>query len=131
MVMSISLETVQIEFKNRISLVTVSPESIMLILQYAMETVELTTLKGEAKKDAVVDLVRKAVVDAPIESRVESILLEMIDDGIIKHTIDIVVSASRGNLNLNGVTSAGQIVCSNIAPHLGKCITSCLPSGSK
>jgi hypothetical protein len=129
--MSISLETVQTEFQNRISLVTVSPESIILILQYAMETVEVTTLKGEEKKDAVVDLVRKAVVDAPIESRVESILLEMIDDGIIKHTIDIVVSASRGKLNLNGVTSAGHIVCSNIGPHLGKCITSCLPGGSK
>ena len=119
------------DFQAKISLVTVSPESIMLILQYAMETVELTTLKGEAKKDAVVDLVRNVVVDAPIDSKVESILLEMIDDGIIKHTIDVIVSASRGRLNLNGVTSAGQIVCSNIAPHLGKCMTSCLPSGSK
>ena len=125
------LETMKTDFQAKISLVTVSPESIMLILQYAMETVELTTLKGEAKKDAVVDLVRNVVVDAPIDSKVESILLEMIDDGIIKHTIDVIVSASRGRLNLNGVTSAGQIVCSNIAPHLGKCMTSCLPSGSK
>ena len=125
------LETMKTDFQAKISLVTVSPESIMLILQYAMETVELTTLKGEAKKDAVVDLVRNVVVDAPIDSKVESILLEMIDDGIIKHTIDIVVSASRGKLNLNGVTSAGQIVCSNIGPHIGKCITSCLPSDSK
>lgn len=90
-----------------------------------MEAVEVTTLKGNEKKKAVMDIVRKAVVDAPMEDHIEKILLEMIDDGIVSHTIDIIVSASRGNINLNGMANASQVVCTNLVPHLGTCLTWC------
>lgn len=92
-----------------------------------MEAIEATTLKGDEKKAAVVELVRSVVIDAPIDSTVEGILLEMIDDGIIMHTIDIVISASKGKLHVNALTKTGEIVFSNVAPHIGKCIKSCLP----
>jgi hypothetical protein len=90
-----------------------------------MEAVEVTTLKGDEKKKAAMDIVRKAVVDAPMEDHIENILLEMIDDGIVSHTIDIIVSASRGNVNLNGMANASQVVCKKLVPHLGTCLTWC------
>lgn len=117
-----TLEGAQNEFELKVASLVISPSTIILVLQYAMEAVELTTLSGAEKKHAVVQLVKKAVVDAPIDSGVESILLEMIDDGIIGHTIDIIVSASRGELNLNGVAKTSQIMCSNLAP---LCVSSC------
>lgn len=119
------VEGVQEDFRSKVASLTVSTDSIITVLQYAMEAVEATTLSGAEKKDAVMRLVRDVVTDAPIDPQTQSILLEMIQDGIISHTIDIVVSASRGKLNLNGVAEAGQIVCSSLLPHMGKWITSC------
>ena len=95
------LERVQTSFRLRVANIEVSPATIVLILQYAMEAVEASVLHGLEKRGAVVHLVRRVVVDAPIDDRVEAILVEMIDDGIVGHIIDITVAASRGKLHLN------------------------------
>lgn len=96
-----------------------------------MEAVEVTTLSGEEKKKAVIEIVEKAVVDTPMDDHIEKILLEMIEDGIVSHTIDIIVSASRGNLNLNGVAGASQVVCTNLVPHIGTCLTWCFSKSTQ
>lgn len=119
------IETARKAFEFKIASLTITPDTIVTVLQYAMEAVEVTTLTGQEKKKAVIDIVRKAVVDAPIDDHIEKIILEMIDDGIVSHTIDIIVSASRGNLNLKGMASASQVVCTNLVPHLGWCLTWC------
>lgn len=112
-------------FEFKIASLTITPDTIVTVLQYAMEAVEVTTLTGAQKKKAVMDIIRKAVIDAPMEDHIENILIEMIDDGIVSHVIDIIVSASRGNVNLNGMANASQVVCTNLIPHLGTCLTSC------
>ena len=119
------IESIRTDFNFKISSLTISPDTIILVLQYAMEAVEASTLSGTEKKQAVMDLVKKAVTDAPIDNHVETVLLEMIDDGIISHTIDIIVSASRKELNLNSVGHASQILCSQFVPHLWNCFKSC------
>lgn len=106
---------------------SITPDSIILVLQYTMEIVELTTLTGPEKKTAVMELVRSAVIDAPMDAHIEKILLEMIDDGILSHTIDIIVSAARGELHLNAVMSASTIACSSIAPHTASVLAKCFP----
>ena len=117
------VEKVKEDFKFKIGNISITPDSIIMILQYAMEIVELTTLSGPEKKAAVIELVRDAVVDAPMDDHVESILLEMIDDGILSHTINVIVSATRGELHLNGVMNASKIACFSLAPHLTKCFS--------
>ena len=125
------LETAKKNFELKIASLSITPDTIIKVLQYAMEAVEVTTLTGEEKKKAVIDIVCKVVADAPLDDRTEKILVEMIEDGIIGHTIDIIVSASRGNLNLEGVTGASRVVCTNLMPHLGRWlrryVTRCLP----
>lgn len=115
------------DFMFRLGDTSITPDSFILILQYAMEIVELTTLTGPEKKTAVIDLVRNAVVDAHMEDHIETILLEMINAGILSHTIDIIVSAARGELHLNAVMSASTIACSAIAPHTASCLAKCFP----
>lgn len=119
------IETARKAFEFKIASFTITPDTIITVLQYAMEAIEVTTLTGQEKKKAVIDIVRKAVVDAPINDNVEKIILEMVDDGIVSHMIDIIVSASRGNLSLNGMASASKVVCTNLVPHLGWCLTWC------
>ena len=118
----ITVKKAKEDFMLKVGNMIITPNSIILVLQYAMEIVELTTLTGPEKKSAVIELVRNAVVDAPMDDHVESILLEMIDDGILSHTIDIIVSAARGHLHLNGVMNVSKIACSSIAPCLTKCV---------
>tara|TARA_B100001175_G_C19432018_1_gene601683 strand:- start:236 stop:670 length:435 start_codon:yes stop_codon:yes gene_type:complete len=115
------------DFIFKLGNMRITPDSIILVLQYAMEIVELTTLTGPEKKTAVIDLIRNAVVDAPMNDHIESILLEMIDDGILSHIIDVIVSAARGKLHLSAAMSASTIAYSSIAPHTVSCLAKCFP----
>lgn len=119
------IEIARKSFEFKVSSLTITPDTIVTVLQYAMEAVEVTTLKGDEKKKAVMVIIRKAVEDANMEDHIENILIEMINDGIVSHTIDIIVSASRGNLNLNGMANASQVVCTNLVPQFGTCLRRC------
>ena len=77
--------------------------NVMLIVRYAMEIVETTQVKGEQQKDLAVKLIEKIVVDAPISDEKEKLLLDMLKEGVVASTIDLVVAASRGQLNINKV----------------------------
>ena len=77
--------------------------NVMLIVRYAMEIVETTQVKGEQQKDLAVKLIEKIIVDAPISDEKEKFLLDMLKEGVVASTIDLVVAASRGQLNINKV----------------------------
>lgn len=98
-------------FRKKVSTLSVSPDTIILILQYAMECVEITTLRGEEKRISVVKLVRDLCVDVVIDEQQQKVLLDMIDNGIVSHVIDVVVAASRGKLHLNALTNTGKVAC--------------------
>lgn len=116
------VEKAKQDFALKLGNMSVTPDSIILVLKYAMEIIEVTTLSGPDKKSAVIQLVERAVIDARMDEHVETILLEMINYGILSHTIDIVVSATRGELHLNGVMGASQIACSSLVTHCLPCI---------
>ncbi len=125
--MTKDVDVARASFHVKIASLSISTDSIVTVLQYAMEAVEATTLSGADKKNAVMELVKDVVTDAPIDAQTQSILLEMIQDGIVGHTIDIIVAASRGKVHLNGMAQASQIVCTNLLPYIGKCMTCCFP----
>ena len=56
-------------------------------------------------------LVRKVVKDAPITDDREKLLLDIIDEGIIGNVIDLVISATKGELNVNAVEEAAVGCC--------------------
>ena len=68
-----------------------------------MEIVEATKLKGKEQKVLVEKIVRKIVNDSPLEESKKSIVISMLDEGIVGDVIDLVVSATRGELNINTV----------------------------
>ena len=79
-----------------------------------MEVVEATKLKGEQQKDLAVKLVRQIVVDAPITDDKEKLILDMVDGGIVGSTIDVIVAASRGELNINAGKTVVKVGCLSI-----------------
>ena len=91
--------------------IEVSPKTITQIVKIAMEIVEATKLKGKEQKVLVERIVRKIVTDAPLEESKKSIVISMLDEGIVGDVIDLVVSATKGELDINTVEEVATGCC--------------------
>ena len=89
--------------KIKIGNLEINFANIMTIVKYSMEIVEASNAKGKRQKKLVIQLVKQIVKDAPITDDKEKFLLDMIDNGVLSHTIDLVIDASKGNLDINSV----------------------------
>ena len=91
----------------------ITPDSITTVIKLAMEFVEASKLKGEAQKKLVTKIVRKVVVDAPIADEKEKLLLDMIDQGVVGNVIELVVSASKGEIDINSAVKVAAGCCAS------------------
>tara|TARA_B100000795_G_scaffold101890_2_gene75069 strand:+ start:2273 stop:2623 length:351 start_codon:yes stop_codon:yes gene_type:complete len=99
------------ELKLRTIDLDITPQSIIKVLQISMEIVEASDAKGSEQKELVEKLVKQVVVDAPISDFKEKIMLDMIEEGILGDMAALVVSASKGELNINAIASVAGIGC--------------------
>lgn len=99
------------ELRNRTNDIDINAKTIISVVRFAMEIVEATTLKGEEQRVLVEKLVRQVIIDAPINDSKEQILLYMIDQGIVGDIIDLVVSATKGELNVNAAIEISKVCC--------------------
>lgn len=102
-----ALKTAQDKLKDK----EINISNIMTIVQVTMEAVELTKVKGEKQKDLAVKLIQKIIEDAPISDDKEKFLLDMLKEGVIGSTIDLVVAASKGELDINSVKEVAVGCC--------------------
>ena len=91
--------------------IVINSKNITLVIKLAMEIVEASALKGEEQKKLVEKIVRKIIVDAPIQDDKEKLLLAMIDEGVVGDVIDLVVSATKGEININIAEKAAVGCC--------------------
>ena len=89
----------------------ITPETITTVIKLTMEIVEASKLKGEQRKKLVTKIVRKVIVDAPVADEKEKLMLDMVDQGIVGNVIDLVVSASKGEVNVNAAVAAAAGCC--------------------
>lgn len=99
------------KLKEKIGDLVINAETIVQVLKFAMEVVEVTELKGSAQKELAIKLVRVVVVEAPISDEKEKLLLDMIDNNILSNTVDLVIAATQGKLDINTVVEVGQACC--------------------
>ena len=91
--------------------IEVSSKTITEIVKIAMEIVEATKLKGKEQKALVEKIVRKIVTDSPLDESKKSIVISMLDEGIVGDVIDLVVSATKGELDINSVEKVATGCC--------------------
>tara|TARA_B000000477_G_C6059872_1_gene213956 strand:- start:16 stop:453 length:438 start_codon:yes stop_codon:yes gene_type:complete len=91
--------------------IDVSSKTITEIVKIAMEIVESTKLKGAEQKALVEKIVRKIIVDSPLEESKKSIVISMLDEGIVGDVIELVVSATKGELDINSVEKVATGCC--------------------
>lgn len=107
----VELILVQLNDRIKVTHTEVNAANITTILRMAMEIVEATEVKGKAQKALVEKVVRQVIVEAPISDDKEKLLLDMCDQGVLGNTVDLVVAASKGNLNINAVTKVATGCC--------------------
>ena len=73
-----------------------------------MEVAEDTELKGEDQKKLAIKLVREVVVEAPITDEKEKLLLDLIDQGVLGNTVELIVQASKGELDINAAVAVAK-----------------------
>ena len=100
------------ELEKKAKEVGIKSETLTVLLRFTMEAIEDTPIKGEAQKEYAVKLL-KALVQSQAEDPEKTILLGIIDSGILEGTIDLVVSATNGELNVNQVGEAVTTCCFN------------------
>ena len=102
------------EFLDRISDIDsfeLNPHNLIVLLKITIELVEFLELSGKQKKTLVIDLLKKYVNESEINITEKEICLDMINNGTIAETIDLVIDASNGNININNVIDLGTNCC--------------------
>ena len=90
--------------------VGVKKSTLALLIKYVMEAVEDTPVKGPEQKDYALRLIRSLVLDLA-EGDDKEYLLIAIDSGSVADTIDLIVAASKGELNVNMVVETAATSC--------------------
>ena len=92
----------------------INATSVIKVMKIAMEVVEITEVKGKEQKDLAIKLVRQLVVDAPITDDKEKLLLDMIDNNILGDTIDLVIQATKGEVDINKIVAVSAGCCGTL-----------------
>ena len=101
----------QLEKKIAEQNITISVNTITFVIKIAMEIVEATQLKGKDQKVLVERIVRKVVNRADIEEDKKNLIVAMLDEGMVGDVIDLVVAASKGELNINNIKQVTSGCC--------------------
>lgn len=91
------------KLKEKFGETKINTETIIIILKECMELVEKFKYSGSDKKEHVISIVKTLIlelVDDPIQKK---ILLDIIEQQILDNMIDLVIMASKGELNLNNI----------------------------
>lgn len=89
------------QLKDRSKNIEINAQTIMIVVKYAMEIIELTELKGTEQKEMAIKLVKKLVEDFNLNENVKKVINEIIESGALSVTIDLIIDASKGNLKIN------------------------------
>jgi hypothetical protein len=105
--------------------VSISPQTIMRLLRLAMIIVEQTNESGTKKKEFVISLLKMVVTNNNsmlTEHKLEA--LNLITGGIVSDSIDFLIDASKGKLDVNKVEKIAEEVAKS-------CFTICWEKFSK
>ena len=90
-----------IELKEKLKLTQISTSTIHLVLKEGMELVEKLNIPGSQKQDTVIAIVKAVVQDLVENEEEEKLILSLIDNKVLENTMNLIVLASKGELNLN------------------------------
>lgn len=103
--------------------VGISPSTLSIVIKYTMEAVEKTHTKGPAQMDFAVRVIGDLIGELP-NSDEKAFLSQTLDNGGIKNTIELIVQATRGEINVNQVVEVAGKSC--IQPCIDYIVSKCI-----
>lgn len=107
--------------KERLGDMELTPASMTKALRVAMEIIEELPVKGIAQKELAIDLLRQLVKDSTLDEGQKKLCFDVIDSGLLSNTIDLVVSATKGELNVNRAVEMAAHVADAASTHVPCC----------
>lgn len=95
-------QSVMLEVKASLADVGVKASTLTLIIKYTMEAIEKTPVKGHQQLDFALRIIGDLIQELP-ETEEKQFLVQTYKNCGIKDTIELVVDATKGNLNINQV----------------------------
>tara|TARA_Y100000816_G_scaffold274509_1_gene241860 strand:+ start:1273 stop:1692 length:420 start_codon:yes stop_codon:yes gene_type:complete len=89
--------------KDKLNVETLNSELIIKFVVMVMELVEDTEIKGKSQKDLVLQIVTEIINESQLSDEEKKLYFTILNSNNTSNTIDIIVDASKGNLNLNKV----------------------------
>ena len=117
---------------------------VMSYVRDAMEVVEQTPLKGDEQKQLVIKLIKNLLEKANVDFEAKESALQILHSGVVGQTIDLIVDASKGKLNMNRVAEVvaekakeelidaiESVDTAEVVSAWSSCLGSCLGSSKK
>ncbi len=89
--------------KEKLNVETLNSDLIVKFVVLVMELVEDTDVKGQSQKDLVLHIVSEIINESKLADEEKKLYLTILNSNNTSNTIDLIVDASKGNLNLNKV----------------------------
>ena len=89
------------EVRTRLGPVNISPHNFMQIVKYVMEVVEGKPIKGKAQKDLALEILKLFIAESDFSAKDKEMCNTMISSGAVGGTIDLVVDATQGRIDVN------------------------------
>lgn len=104
--------------KERLGDINVGSSTLLTILRVVMEVVEGSEITGSERKQLAITLIKKLVEAAGLGAEELALCTSMIDGGIIANTIDLIIDASRGRLEINTAVRTATSCCLSFITYL-------------
>lgn len=108
--MELNFNEIYLIFKDKTHGLNINSTNLTHIIRYAMETVEIYNLNGNQKKEMAISLIKKLVSECDDEN-IKNLFLQLIENGSVSETMDIIIAASKGELKLNHLIKTGLNCC--------------------
>lgn len=113
--------------KDRVGLDKLTSKTIHIVLKEAMELVEELNIPGSEKRDNVLRVVKVLVEDLVENGNEKQLILDIIENNVLENTMDLIIKASKGEININNRKTQNQITsCLTISLRIiGSLVTMC------
>lgn len=96
-------EKAMVLLKEKFQVETLNSELIIKFVVLVMELVEDTDVKGKSQKELVLNVVTEVINESQLADEEKKLYTSILHSENTNNTIDLIVDASKGTLNLNKV----------------------------
>jgi len=96
-----TFEEIREELKKRLNQSDIRVDNLIYVLKCVLEVVELTKVEGPEKKRLAMVLLDELINESNMISSDKKKYTQLIKDGILQDTIDLIVSASKHKIKIN------------------------------